>query len=778
VSPAAEPICERRSKRDPKRPPGRQQGGGYAALVVVSLAVLASLFLPARADEATTDYPREIPRVIIGLHDGEGTIPKRTWPLHHFAEMPLNHLGLIVEYHSVNDPLPDLSGRRDVRGIVYWPSNAKAADPAELVRWLIKAAESDLPIALFHTLPAGPDGRTVPYALEQRLYAKLGMRLSGDWRPYAFDLQVKALDRRTIGFERMPAPPFTPPPPVRAQEGNATGDETGNETGAQALLTLSSRPGLDLPAREIDPIVRGRNSLFVAPGYAVWFDGNFKRKQWYIDPFTLFSDVFRTRDMPKPDTTTLNGRRIYYSHIDGDGWLNLSEADGYAGKSVNAARVILHEVAEAYPDLPLTVAPIAAELDPEYLGTPEAVAETKAFFRLPNVEPASHTYTHPFQWSFFDKGYQPSDEDRFAEIYREGYGAHTHAEGGTEDLDENYTVPRAYGGKPFSLNQETAEAAELISRLAPADKPVRLIQWSGDTTPFEAAIAAAREAKLYNINGGDTLFYFDAPSYTHVAPLGRRVGAELQVYASHANDNLYSELWYDRFFGMRHVLESFERTETPRRVKPLNLYYHMFSGEREASLRALKDVLDAVRTMEIAPVSTSHFAAIVGGAFSARMTEIAPNRYEISERGALQTLRFDERGTAQVDPARSRGVLGWRHEGTTLYIHLDPSERTVVVQLTEEPQDLPSLHDSRWRISGLTREGDLLRFAAHGYGRGAMTWRVPPGSRWLARLLRSDDTPLTAAAQANEKGFLTLDFPPVAARDWVRIELERVGATP
>jgi len=28
--------------------------------------------------------------------------------------------------------------------------------------------------------------------------------------------------------------------------------------------------------------------------------------------------------VPKPDTTTLAGRRIYYSHIDGDGWKELT----------------------------------------------------------------------------------------------------------------------------------------------------------------------------------------------------------------------------------------------------------------------------------------------------------------------------------------------------------------------------------------------------------------------------------------------------------------------
>ena len=67
--------------------------------------------------------------------------------------------------------------------------------------------------------------------------------------------------------------------------------------------------------------------------------------------------AFATDDLPKPDTTTLAGRRIYYSHIDGDGWRNVSLADEYAGHQVISARVILEEAIRPFPDLPVTVSP-------------------------------------------------------------------------------------------------------------------------------------------------------------------------------------------------------------------------------------------------------------------------------------------------------------------------------------------------------------------------------------------------------------------------------------
>ncbi|MEJ0009973.1 MAG: hypothetical protein WDN72_05315 [Alphaproteobacteria bacterium] len=34
--------------------------------------------------------------------------------------MPLNHLGLVLEYHDIRKGLPDLSDRPDVRGVLVW----------------------------------------------------------------------------------------------------------------------------------------------------------------------------------------------------------------------------------------------------------------------------------------------------------------------------------------------------------------------------------------------------------------------------------------------------------------------------------------------------------------------------------------------------------------------------------------------------------------------------------------------------------------------------------
>jgi hypothetical protein len=61
--------------------------------------------------------------------------------------------------------------------------------------------------------------------------------------------------------------------------------------------------------------------------------------------------------IPAPDITTENGRRLFFSHIDGDGFPSLAEFPG----SPPAAEVLLKEILEKYR-VPTTVSVIEAEV--------------------------------------------------------------------------------------------------------------------------------------------------------------------------------------------------------------------------------------------------------------------------------------------------------------------------------------------------------------------------------------------------------------------------------
>jgi hypothetical protein len=135
----------------------------------------------------------------------------------------------------------------------------------------------------------------------------LGVRFIAHPSRPTFADEVLHLDNAVIGFEGelpLPLPRYRPSDALPS---------------AKALLTRRQNVGIKSVS---DLVVIGRAGGFVAPNYALYRGPNDRLQQWLINPFEFFRRAFATDAIPKPNTTTLSGRRIYYSHIDGDGWRN------------------------------------------------------------------------------------------------------------------------------------------------------------------------------------------------------------------------------------------------------------------------------------------------------------------------------------------------------------------------------------------------------------------------------------------------------------------------
>ncbi|MBF5094097.1 hypothetical protein F1643_05945 [Azospirillum sp. INR13] len=205
----------------------------------------------------------------------------------------------------------------------------------------------------------------------------------------------------------------------------------------------------------------------------------------------------------------------------------------------------------------------------------------------------------------------------------------------------------------------------------------------------------------------------------------------------------------------------------PIRLKPFNVYYHMYSGQKAASLNALVSVLTAARATELAPVAASTYARIAEGFYTARFEPLeGGRRWRVRDRGALNTLRFDRASATAVDFSRSAGVLGQRHSQGSLYVALDPAVAEPVVALAEvdradrdPPASVPYLVEGRWAFSALAGEGAGFRVAATGYGEGSMVWRVPRSGPWTVTAERDGAVLWTGSATADEDGRLTLTVP-------------------
>lgn len=124
-------------------------------------------------------------------------------------------------------------------------------------------------------------------------------------------------------------------------------------------------------------------------------------------------------DIPAPDVTTENGRRLFFSHIDGDGFPSFAQFP----RRELAAEVLYREVLQKYR-VPTTVSVIESELAPDGLypalsARMEAVA--RQIFALPHVEIASHSYSHPFKWDSIKHGVFANNEDAHYHLPIPGY---------------------------------------------------------------------------------------------------------------------------------------------------------------------------------------------------------------------------------------------------------------------------------------------------------------------------------------------------------------------
>lgn len=334
---------------------------------------------------------------------------------------------------------------------------------------------------------------------------------------------------------------------------------------------------------------------------------------------------------------------------------------------------------------------------------------------------------------------------------------------GSDDL------PRTYLRTPFELNLEVLGALKFTEQFAPAGKKAKLYLWSGNTSPFEAAITATRKAGVRNMNGGDSRLDKEYPSVGYVPPISRPVGAERQIYAVNSNENTYTNDWTGPFGGQMMLSHTLDKTEHPRRLKAFNLYYHMYSGEKPAALKTVKHFLDEARVGNVTPVAASDYAAIADDYFSTDIEQVDLFSWAIKNRGTLNTLRFDDADHLTVDMAASLGVLGFTRHEHSLYATLDPAAERPVVTLQAASSEkanvertdarLLMLVDSRWRFSGLKTSGCEQSIEAQGFGQGDMVWRGRPKLALKVKASRGGATLTEEIRWTDDEGYLRLRVP-------------------
>jgi hypothetical protein len=576
---------------------------------------------------------RQIARRILVVHgtdtaaaQAEAAPPIDTMAATHFQAV-LEWMGYEFDFHDIgHKPLPDELPFTCAGVIVDELDCQKPLTKQAVLAWLQKVKARKVPILFAGDVPFADDDIRSEFAQIFGLGGSL-TSVHGVVGPTIAhrDTQMMAgeidIAPHRLGFKDLTAP-----------------------VEAEVYLSLK---GTDREGRTVryDP-------CFMAPWGGVWlepyivFRASQANHSFYADVFAMMARWLHTSPFfPIPDTTTRDGRRIFYSHIDGDGFASLSQFPNHPP----CAEVTRDRVLKKYP-LPVTVSVVEVDVR-GWLKTlkkedsPRYVELARSMFALPHVQAGSHSFSHPFIWDATDPnpGHYDATKTTLA-----------------DDIDYPVVNPK----------REIAGSIDYINQnLLPPGKQVELMLWSGNCRPGVAALRLCRELGVENMNGGDTIISKRIPSVAGVSPRLAKWGDEIQIFAANQNEFMYANGFEGpNFGGFAHVIDTFLMTEQPRRLKPVNVYYHFYSATYLSSCRALEQIMDWCMGQELHPITALQYASLVRDAHRTQIYETGPRSWRIANAGELRTFRLPAKA-GTPDLAQCVGISGYRRQGDVMYVH-------------------------------------------------------------------------------------------------------------
>jgi polysaccharide biosynthesis protein PelA len=622
----------------------------------------------------------EVPRRILVVYGHASPEKPRVYPMDTFAsrrlQMILEYYGYELEYHYTRAGVPRELSSRQYAGIIFdGTCEFVYEQEGRWLSWALRAYGEKKRLLLLGGMPWH-----VSYYAEQ-LGKALG--IGGLTSPLQVPKEVKitkmdpamnfeaTVKPRTAGFEHFVAPP-----------------------NSRVFLQIEgSMP--DGQVQQYDPIFSTDwGGAFT--GTYMTYQASAEDQFSFVDPFVFVPAVFPPLTVV-PDTTTRCGRRVFFAHIDGDGFETLSNMPG----NRMAAEEVRDTILKKYP-LPITASVIEAAsrcvqagLDPEKKGAYENLA--REIFNLPNVQSGSHAYSHPFVWI-------PNDPDSIGSYERDNLL-----------LVEEEKYPQ------INVEREVAGSLAYLSKELLNDKMPDCMLWSGNCRAGEAALASARKAGVESINGGDTIISKRHPAVAGISPRGVPWGGEFQVFAANQNEYTYTGAWEGPFYGgFSRVTETFEMTDQQRRLKPVNIYFHFYSGSKKEGLLALQHAFDWAMEQPLHALKAQDYTKSVRDARAARIFRKSDTHWLLSAGPHCRTWRLPETGK-KPDLAASRGVVGWNTNRGQLYLHTDGRATTELIL-----SDKPSTHLRLAEASGPVEIRELSPKSAK------VTWRDfrPVVSRW------------------------------------------------
>jgi len=594
-----------------------------------------------------------IKREILTLID-ERRLDRTLLEAHQHGDTVLQYLGYKQHFHDISkNKFPSIQEvKNKYLGVIVWLQDY-ATNPLKLIKWLKQLHKNDIKIVFINNFG-------FPIKDRELNFLKI-------------EIAQKSLMRKRIQHQD-PIVGYEIPPSL-----------------ARSIMQIYLKDPDATPLlsyENIDGSISTNGAITSWGGYLInnAYMLNVKKDNlWVTDPFAFFQRALRLPTLPVPDPTTQNGSRLFFTHVDGDGMVNKVEGavDKISGEE------LYDQVLTKYK-IPHSISVIGCEINPKYPLYPQYVHRARKaaqkIFALPNVEPASHTFTHPFFWAMIK--------------------------------DDN--LPKEYRLKPngyhFSLKNELFYPLQDIQQnLLPKNttKKAQTIFWSGDCAPRLNALKFVYKHHILNINGGDTIITKTQPWLSLVAPFGLERSGYYQIYTGQQNENIYTHDWLGPYWGFKRVLETYELTDKPNRYKPIDIYYHIYSASKEASLKSLKFVFDSVlKQKNLFPIYTSEYIPKVQDMYDVSMANEG-DEWLIAGMKDLKTLRLDGEKHF-VDMEQSPTAIGITKHLTHYYISLD-NNQTHYITLTQQKQHVPFIVHANGYLQEYTKKENTISYRFKGY---------------------------------------------------------------
>jgi hypothetical protein len=237
------------------------------------------------------------------------------------------------------------------------------------------------------------------------------------------------------------------------------------------------------------------DQAFLTKWGGAWIDPAAEAAGSQIDlPAFLTQWLGTERNAPVPDTTTREGRRVFFSHIDSTGFSTPSTLPGFP----LCSEVMRDRILDRYL-LPVTVSVCEADMRawlPGQQATEAARLEHigRSIFEMPQIQAASNSFTRPSQW--------------------------------TAGIDISSKLNDRAKTTRHDMEREIAGSMSYIHRrLLPLGKDVNLMLWPANSAPTPEALGYCRSMSIETLpatSGADAAATESGPQSMRLQPLAVR----------------------------------------------------------------------------------------------------------------------------------------------------------------------------------------------------------------------------------------------------------------